>query len=210
MSAPTALTRVLLLRHAESADPTVFHGAESDVGLSARGRLQAEAVAPLLAAEQPTVVVSSAMRRAFDTATPIARAAGVPLRVEPALHERRVGGLSGAPFGHEGIWPETLRRWLSGETAYAPAGAESLEDIRARVLPVWDRLAQELAGRTYVMVAHGVVCKTILVSRGTGAGVADWERLGPTRNVAVNELVLGPTGWTIVRVNDLPDVVARL
>lgn len=30
-------TRIWLLRHAETALPTVFHGAESDVGLSRRG-----------------------------------------------------------------------------------------------------------------------------------------------------------------------------
>src|SRR5437879_1069482 len=31
-------TRVWLLRHAETANPAVFHAAESDVGLSARGQ----------------------------------------------------------------------------------------------------------------------------------------------------------------------------
>ena len=51
-------TRVFVLRHGESADPTVFHGAEPDVGLSERGRRQAEAVAPLLAAHAPDAVVS--------------------------------------------------------------------------------------------------------------------------------------------------------
>ena len=51
--------RFFLLRHAETADPLVFHGAESDVGLSERGRRQAGAVAPLLAAESPGVLVLS-------------------------------------------------------------------------------------------------------------------------------------------------------
>ena len=39
------------------------------------------------------------MRRALDTAGPIARACGVPLRVEAALHERRVGALRGTTAG---------------------------------------------------------------------------------------------------------------
>src|SRR5439155_12585897 len=95
-------TRVYLLRHAESADPTVFHGAESDVGLSTRGREQARAIAPILAALKPDVIVSSAMKRALDTAAPIATACGLTVRVEPDLHERRVGILSGQPFhAHE-------------------------------------------------------------------------------------------------------------
>ena len=42
-------TRVLLLRHAETATPDRFHGAESDVGLGARGLRQAALVAQHLA-----------------------------------------------------------------------------------------------------------------------------------------------------------------
>src|SRR5581483_8043170 len=71
----TMMTRVFLLRHAETANPLVFHGAESDVALSPRGQRQAEAVARVLAGDRPDVVISSAMRRARDTAVPIARAA---------------------------------------------------------------------------------------------------------------------------------------
>src|SRR5262245_34494343 len=116
-------TRVLLLRHGESADPTVFHGAESDIGLSERGMRQAEVVTPILAAYSPAAVISSGMRRALLTAEPIAAACGLPIRIEPALHERRVGALAGATFDHGDVWPETLRRWMAGETSYAPPGA---------------------------------------------------------------------------------------
>jgi broad specificity phosphatase PhoE len=202
------MTRVFLLRHAESADPHVFHGAESDVGLSERGIRQAEAVAPLLAAERPDVLVSSAMRRALDTARPIARARGLTIHVEPDLHERRVGALSGTPFRADGVWSQTLGRWMAGDTAYAPPGAESYDAIRNRVLPVWQRLTDTFAGRTLVIVAHGVVCKVLLLSVLPGLTPADWERLGPFRNVAVSELVHTDAGWQGLRVNQVPASVA--
>ena len=201
-------TRVLLLRHAESADPTVFHGAESDVGLSERGRRQAEASASVFAGFSPTMIVSSAMRRAVDTATPIVRACGLSLRVEPLLHERRVGTLSGTPTaGVEGVWPDTLRRWVAGDTGFAPAAAESFDDIRARVLPVWERLTTQFDGQTFVVVAHGVVIKVLLLCLLPGHTVADWQRLGPIRNVGVNELVREADGWRAVRLNELPPQV---
>jgi broad specificity phosphatase PhoE len=204
-------TRVLLLRHAESANPKVFHGAESDVGLSERGRRQAEAVAPLLAGQRPSAVISSAMRRALDTAGPIAAACGLPLRVEPDLHERRVGALSGTPAQtKDGVWPDTLRRWLAGDTGYAPPGAESFDAIRGRVLPVWNRVTAEWAGQTLVVVCHGVVCRVLLLSLVSGLTLADWNRLGPIRNVAVHELVSAGEGWHVVRLNDLPDVAGRI
>ncbi len=198
-------TRVFLLRHAESADPTVFHGAESDVGLSERGRRQAALLAPVLAEQKPVAVVSSAMRRAVDTATPTAAACGLPLRMEPDLHERRVGALSGTPHGgKEGVWPETLRRWVAGETGYAPQGAESFDAIRDRVVPVWQRLTRAYEGKMLVIVAHGIVIRVLLLTQVAGYSAADWPRLGPIRNLGVNELLWTGATWEAVRLNEVP------
>lgn len=204
-------TRVWLLRHAESAAPTVFHGAESDVALSERGQRQAETLARLLAAERPDAVVSSAMRRAVHTALPLARSCGLALRQEPDLHERRVGALSGQPFqALEGLWPETLRRWLDGDTSYAPPGAESFDAIAQRVLPVWRRLTAEFAGRSLAIVAHGVVCKVLLLHVIEGWTVADWQRLGPIHNVGITELRGTGSSWQLVRFNEIPPVMVAL
>jgi broad specificity phosphatase PhoE len=195
-------TRVLLLRHAETANPTIFHGAESDIDLSDRGRRQAAAVAAVLAAERPHRVVSSAMRRAVATATPIAAACGLPLQIEPHLHERRVGTLSGTPVkASEGVWPDTLHRWVAGDTAYAPDGAESFDAILRRVLPVWQRLTDDARGQTLVIVAHGVVCRVLLLSLLPHLGPAHWHQLGPMRNVGVSELTGGGDAWQAVRLN---------
>jgi probable phosphoglycerate mutase len=202
-------TRVLLLRHAETADPTVFHGAESDVGLSERGRRQAEAAAPILAAERPMALISSAMRRALDTARPIAAACGLTTRAEAALHERRVGALAGKSTA-DGVWPTTLQRWLAAETSFAPPGAESFDDMRARGVPVWQRLTAELAGQTLVMVAHGMVCKVLLLTLLPGWSIADWRRLGPVHNVGIHELVGENGAWQAVRLNAVPAAVAAL
>jgi broad specificity phosphatase PhoE len=198
-------TRVFLLRHAETADPNVFHGAESDVGLSERGRRQAERLAPALAGARPAAVISSAMRRAVDTAAPIAAACGLTLHIEPDLHERRVGALSGtSTLGKEGVWPDTLRRWVAGETGYAPPGAESFDAIRERVLPVWRRLTRDHQGRTLVLVAHGIVIRVLLLGELPGLTPGDWHRLGPIRNLALNELLWTGAAWEAVRLNEVP------
>jgi broad specificity phosphatase PhoE len=76
------------------------------------------------------------MRRAIETATPTARTCGLELQMERELHERLVGGLVGTPTrGHDDVWPDTLRRWLAGETSLAMPGAESFDDIHRRSLP---------------------------------------------------------------------------
>ena len=205
-------TRVWLVRHAETAVPTVFHGAESDVGLSPLGERQAAAAADWFRELGPTAGVSSGMRRAVDTARPIADRCGVRLTVEPALHERRVGALSGTAFSAtDGPWAGTVARWAAGETSYTTPGAESFDDLRARLLPAWERVAAAHAGGRVVVVAHGVVCKVLLLSLLDGWGPRRWAEIGRVGNLAVSELFARPGGgWQAERLLVVPPAVERL
>jgi broad specificity phosphatase PhoE len=203
-------TRIWLMRHAETAAPGVFHGAESDIGLSDRGLRQARAVAAFLADRGAVAVVSSGMRRAVDTATPIAAAYRLPLRIEAELHERRVGLLGGLPTTPEHPhWSETLRRWMAGETHFTTEGAESFDDLRNRVLPVWNRLAEEFSGQPLIVVAHGIVCRVLLLSILPDLSAADWKRLGSIRNLAISELIQVGASWRAEMLNQVPEAVER-
>ena len=198
-------THIYLLRHAKTAVPTVFHGAESDIGLSEKGCRQAEVIARVLAPKGPEVVISSGMMRAQLTARPLAERCGLTLQLEADLHERKVADLSGMPFdAHGGIWPETVRRWMAGETDFAHPGAESLDALRARLLPVWTRITEEHAGKKLVVVAHGIVCKVLLLSVLPGWSSADWQKLGPIHNAAITELLHLDGVWQALRVNEWP------
>src|SRR5262249_51447792 len=116
-------TRVLLLRHAETAAPELFHGAESDIGLGPRGREQALAVAQPLAAVRPDVLYCSAMRRALETAAPIGRACGIEPQLVESLHERRMGPLSGlSRQAGTDAYEEAKRRWMAGDLDHTHPG----------------------------------------------------------------------------------------
>lgn len=204
-------TRIWLMRHAETALPTVFHGAESDIGLSEHGLRQAHAAAESFVHVRPAVVVSSAMLRARTTAEPIAAAAGCPHRIEPDLHERRVGILSGLPTVPEPPpWVETLQRWMAGETSFATPGAESFDQIRDRTRPILERLAREYSGKSIVVVAHGIVCKVLLLSLLPGYSPADWKKIGRITNLATSILRRDGTAWHAETLNVLPVAVAKL
>jgi broad specificity phosphatase PhoE len=198
---PVGETRVLLLRHAETADPGRFHGAESDVGLGARGGRQAAAVARALAAMRPDGLVCSAMRRARETADLVAEACGLVARLEPELHERKMGPLSGVPRD-EGLaaYVEARSRWIAGQLEYTHEGGESYAEIRARVGPVFERLAREWRGRTVVIVAHGVVIRVLLTSLLQGYSPRDFDRIA-IDNAALNDLRWDGTRWTAVALN---------
>jgi hypothetical protein len=57
-----------------------------------------------------------------------------------------------------------------------------------------------------VVVAHGVVCKVLLLEVLPGHTVADWHRLGAIANVGISELRCeGPgAAWQAVRLNEVP------
>ncbi len=80
------MTRLLLVRHAA---PAGTWGADEDPGLSDLGRQQAAALVEA-EARWPEAVVSSPMRRARETAAPLARRLGVEVRVEPRIGEVRI------------------------------------------------------------------------------------------------------------------------
>lgn len=202
---------VWLVRHAETARPTLLHGAESDVGLGDHGRRQAAAAADWFAAQRPTAVVSSAMTRARETAAVIAAACGVPHLLEPMLHERRVGPLSGQPRERtDPIWQETVRQWAAGNTAFTTPGAESFDDLRRRVVPAFLRTVTAQPGGRVVVVCHGMVCKVLLLSVLRDTGPADWLTLGSVPYLAVSRLVPDGDAWRAERLLEVPPPVAAV
>jgi probable phosphoglycerate mutase len=202
-------TRLLLLRHGQSAAPDRFHGAESDIGLSAEGLRQAESVARRLALIPPDAVFSSAMSRARQTALPIAAACGLTAEVVEALHERRMGTLSGRLKAAED-WDDYVaetERWMAGELEYAREGAESFAETRDRALGALQPMVEQATGRTIVVVAHGVLIRTVLASLVEGLGPADFHRIG-IDNVAINDLRWDGTRWRAEALNQAPERLA--
>jgi broad specificity phosphatase PhoE len=194
--------RILLLRHAETAAPTLFHGAESDVALGDRGHEQARALAARLAARRPAAVYSSALTRAVQTAQPVAAAAGAPHRVVPALHERRMGPLSGVPREQGWAAYEAARsRWAAGDLDATHEGGESFAQIRDRILPAFRAIAGAHPGETVVVVAHGVVIRVLLISLLDTLTPADFAAL-PIDFCAVNELHFDGASWRRVAHED--------
>ena len=206
-----SVERIWLTRHAETSDPTVFHGADSDVGLSELGTRQAEAAAAHFAPLGLTAVVSSAMLRARLTAGPVAAACGVPHLIEPELYERRIGHLAGSRTGAaSGPWPDTVRAWEAGDLDFATPGAESYRQLQARLVPAFLRVAAAHPGGRVLVVAHGIVCKVLLLTLLDGYGPAAWNRLGRVANLSVSELVPAEPGWFAERLLQLPGPVAAL
>jgi broad specificity phosphatase PhoE len=196
-------SRLLLMRHAETAAPDFFHGAESDIGLSTCGDSQSVIVAQFLRNEAANTkaIYSSGMSRAIATARPIADTFGLDLQVVELLHERKIGPLSGQPReqGWE-TYTEVRRAWIAGNLDATHEGGESFADIQRRVLPAFEMIANRHRGETIVVVVHGVVIRVILCSILPNLGPADFDRVA-IDFASVNDLRFDGRSWRAERLN---------
>jgi probable phosphoglycerate mutase len=156
------MTQALLLRHGESvsnADPEAIALPE-EIGdrLSERGRQQARAAAGGLERACITCLLSSPMRRARETAEPLSEALELPVTVLPYVHE-----LKEEPgYGELRPGEQKLRRWSARMAAHPDDpdhrgdGAESFNDVRARVKRLKAELESQPNGERTLIVTHGI------------------------------------------------------
>lgn len=157
--------KLFVIRHGETdfSRERRFTGAR-DVPLSARGRLQSEAVAAALAAEPLAAVYSSPLERARASAELVAKPHGLEPRITTAFREMAFGEWEGlvrdelaARFAADApVWRDTPH-------LAAPPGGERLVDVAARVSEGITQLRESHAGATVALVTHAIVTRLIVL-----------------------------------------------
>ncbi len=141
--------RLYLVRHGRTAGNNVRYVGWGDEPLDDVGRAQARAVAEQLAGEPIDVVYSSSLRRALDTARPIAAAHDAPLHARDGLREIDYGAYQDILKGERKL---KLKR---NHRVDPMPGGESLRDVFDRVAVVREEIdAERAAGRNVAVVAH--------------------------------------------------------
>ena len=175
------MTRALFLRHGQSASNADPRAAslppEQGDRLTGLGREQARAAVPALQAHRPTRILVSQMRRARETAEVVNEALGLPLEELDYIHELRESE------DYAGLAPEDqkLRRWSermsehADDPSSAPPGAESFDDVLARVRRLKRELEQAPADDLPLVVTHGLFLRFFLFDSLLG------EEFGPHR-----------------------------
>jgi broad specificity phosphatase PhoE len=193
--------RIVLLRHGRTA-----HNADGriqgqlDVALDELGVVQAEALGTVFASEPPSVVVSSDLRRAADTARAVCEHVGLPLLLDPRLRETHFGlwqGLTGDEVKQQ--WPAEYERWRRGDDC--PVGGETRLEVGARgAAVVEEHLSAVPAGGTLLLVTHGGTARALT---GTLCGFDPdaWWLLGALGNTCWTTLVEWEDGWRLERHN---------
>lgn len=167
--------------------------------LADQGKTQAEAVAEAIA-HLPKVagVYASPMERARETAAPIAKRLGLPIRLEKGLLECDFGDWTGAKLGELAKLPEwrTVQRWPSG---WRFPGGESFVELQRRMVGVTESLRQRHPGETVVAVSHADPIKAV-ASSALGTPLDLFQRL-VISPCSVTAIAYGDSGPTVVCVN---------
>ena len=121
--------------------------------LSELGWEQARGLGKRLQGEGLELIVASTMRRAQETAQGITEVLGLPVEIDPELHEIRQ---SDAFYESGGSFGETASlNWMPGAPRdFAQPGAESFDEILGRVVNVRARLEGRAADERILLVSH--------------------------------------------------------
>ena len=192
-----------LVRHGESTWNTLglAQGHCDQARLTRLGVRQAWAVAARLRDRPVGALYVSDLRRALETAAPLAEVLGLAVTRDTRLRERCLGVLEGAATAAIGPAANGLRGDRVIDPDARPDGGESLRDFYRRVAGFADELAAGLSavpGRAMgaerageiVVVAHGGTLRVLnAYLRGIPVERMRWEPLS-------NGCILrSPTGW---------------
>jgi broad specificity phosphatase PhoE len=151
---PPPDTVVHLVRHGEVDNPRrVLYGRIPGFHLSPDGRVQAKAAADFLAGRDVTVLRSSPLERALETAEPLAAEFGLPVVVDERLIEPW-NHFEGLTFG---VGDGALRQpqhWAHLWNPLRPSWGEPYADIAVRMQAALADAADAARGHEAVCVSH--------------------------------------------------------
>jgi glucosyl-3-phosphoglycerate phosphatase len=154
------MTTVYLVRHGA----TEWNGerraqGHADIELNQDGHRQAASAAAELAHTRVDAVYSSDLKRAFDTARPIADAHGLEVIIDVDLREIDQGDWTGLTTDEIKLrWPDL---WGPARHYSARPGGESPHDVRKRGVAALERAVRAHVDGSIVIVSHGGTIRCI-------------------------------------------------
>jgi broad specificity phosphatase PhoE len=150
-----------------------------------------------LAGRNPRVIVSSPLRRAVETAAPLARRTGLVTVIDERLADRHYGEWAGVKAR------DVVARWGSLDAA---PGVEPADEVRGRVLAALGDIAESAAGTAAVVVSHDAVNRIVLCALDPGLGAPDdlAQETGCFNTLECHKQANGQLSWSLLSINQVP------
>ena len=172
------MARLLLVRHGEAKENSNgrFWG-RTDVELSDVGLRQAERLRDRLASEDISIVYSSDLRRALQTAQAIASRYELSVIACHELQEIDFGSAEGLTYGEiSRKYPDLVKSWFSWDLSFRFPDGESIADLNNRVSRFLHRLEEHAKEKTIVVTAHSGVLR-LLICNLLGLELRHWRQI---------------------------------
>jgi probable phosphoglycerate mutase len=202
------MTTLVLVRHGETEWNRIgrWQG-HADIPLSEEGRAQARLLAARLRREGQRFdhVYASDLHRAFETASILATALGMPVHPLLGLREMHVGAWSGMTSAEvRERHPDQWESYSRGEDGPRGGHGETYAALTERVVGTIEELARTHPGQRLLVVTHGGPVRSLLSHIRKIIG--QW-RDQHIDNTSLTEICFEPSGPRIVRVNDVEHLV---
>jgi probable phosphoglycerate mutase len=190
-------TQIFFIRHGQTDwnQERRIQG-QTNIPLNAEGLEQAERLchfirqpdSELLPLTQCSVIYSSPLQRAVNTAAPLANLLNKPITPLETLQERHFGIIQGKTYPElEANHPVEFQRINNRDPDFRPESGESLLDLRARVRGLLESLLRKHAGESVICFTHGGVLD--LIYREATSTALEAKRTWAIPNAGVNHLV---------------------
>ncbi|MFW5879595.1 MAG: histidine phosphatase family protein [bacterium] len=159
-------TVIIIVRHGECRGNRegLFRG-RSDFPLNELGLYQARELARELKTLQPTMIFTSPLLRAIQTAEAIKRECRVEIEEREALNNIELGPWEGKSKDYIAQnYSEQWQVWLNEPEKLILPGMESLDSVQKRVKRDLDDIIKHHWGETVIVVSHRAVLKPLIAS----------------------------------------------
>ena len=180
-----------------------------DIPLNEVGRAQARRAGFRLATVDATVLYSSDLLRAYETAQIIGQDRGLCVLQKPGLREINFGvwqGLSSPQIRERD--PEVYAARRANPYDVAPAEAETWRQFYDRAVQTMQEILAMTEAQRLIVVTHSGVC-TVLGLRALGLDCTG-KRTFESHNCGIHTIVVQGEAWRAVAFNDITHLTSAV
>lgn len=194
--------KIYLIRHGETKwNREQRSQGYNDIELSDVGRLQAHALVKRLKNEDIDMVFSSSLKRAYETASLIAKDKGINVVKYKEFMEVGMGKWEGLTWNEiKERYPDVSSLWRQSPHLAKIPDAESLIKVRERSMGKLMEIINENTDKNILIASHGITIKTMICAI-MGIDISNIHKIKQD-NTAVNIFKYDKNGFEILLLND--------
>ena len=159
------MIKLILIRHPETEwNEKKRYMGRADIPLNSKGKKQARIISNYLKKEKVSVVYSSGLKRALETAELIAKTRNLKVKQDPRLNETNFGRWEGMTFKQiQKRYPGLAKKFISNLLKLRIPGGESFPEFKNRINGFLKEILTRKKGNV-VIVSHGGTNRVIICS----------------------------------------------